>query len=260
MTETVRTRRDAGVFEVTLDRPKANAIDADTSRRLGEAFAHFRDDPDLRVAIITGGGERFFCGGWDLVAAADGEPQDADYGAGGFGGIQELPGLNKPVIAAVNGMAVGGGFELALSADLIVAAEHARFALPEINAGTLAEAATIRLPRRIPWHVAMELLLLGRWLDAREALARGVVNAIAPRGQLMEQARALARTLAQGPPLVFAAIKEVARESESMRFGDAMEAIRRRRFHTVERLYASEDQREGARAFRDKRAPLWQGR
>jgi len=260
MSESVRTRSNQGVFEVTLDRPKANAIDADTSRRLGQAFAHFRDDPQLRVAIITGAGERFFCAGWDLVAAADGEPQDADYGVGGFGGLQELPGLNKPVIAAVNGMAVGGGFELALAADLIVAAPHARFALPEINAGTLAEAATVRLPRRIAWHVAMELLLLGGWLAAEQACARGIVNAIAPPGQLMEQARSWARTLAQGPPLVFEAIKEVARESESMRFAEAMEAIRRRRFPAVARLYASEDQREGPRAFRDKRAPLWQGR
>jgi len=260
MTEIVRTRRDGAIFEVTLDRPKANAIDADTSRRLGEAFARFRDDAELRVAIVTGGGEKFFCAGWDLIAAARGEPQDADYGVGGFGGLQELPGLNKPVIAAVNGMAVGGGFELALSADLIIAAPHARFSLPEINAGTLAEAATIRLPRRIPWHAAMELLLLGRWLSAEEARARGIVTAIAPPGELMAEARTLARTLAQGPPLVLQAIKEVARESEAMRFGEAMEAIRRRRFPAVARLYASADQREGARAFRDKRAPTWHGR
>src|SRR5579871_4956410 len=121
----VRTHRQGAILEVTLDRPKANAINAETSRRLGEVFAGFRDDPGLRVAIVTGGGNKFFCAGWDLVAAAGGEPPDADYGVGGFGGLQELPGLNKPVIAAVSGIAVGGGFELALSADLIMAAEDA---------------------------------------------------------------------------------------------------------------------------------------
>jgi len=258
--DTVRLHRNGHILEVVLDRPKANAIDAATSRRLGEVFTQFRDDRQLRVAIITGGGEKFFCAGWDLVAAAAGEPQDADYGVGGFGGIQELPDLNKPIIAAVNGMAVGGGFELALSADLILAAEHVRFALPEITAGTLAESATIRLPRRIPYHVAMELLLLCRWMDAREAHARGIVNEITPAAGLMDRARALAGTLAQGPPLVFAAIKEVSRDSEAMAFGHAMQAIRRRSFPTVARLYASEDQREGARAFSEKRAPIWRGR
>jgi crotonobetainyl-CoA hydratase len=256
----VRLRSNGHILEVVLDRPKANAIDAPTSRRLGEVFMQFRDDPQLRVAIITGGGEKFFCAGWDLVASAAGEPQDADYGPGGFGGIQELPGLNKPIIAAVNGMAVGGGLELALSADLILAAEHARFALPEITAGTLAESATVRLPRRIPYHVAMELLLLGRWMDAKEAHARGIVSEITPAAALMNRARAIAGTLAQGPPLVFAAIKEVSRESEAMAFGAAMQAIRRRSFPTVARLYASEDQREGARAFSEKRAPIWRGR
>jgi crotonobetainyl-CoA hydratase len=258
--DTVRICRNGHILEVVLDRPRANAIDAATSRRLGEVFAQFRDDRQLRVAIITGGGEKFFCAGWDLVAAAAGEPPDADYGVGGFGGIQELPDLNKPIIAAVNGMAVGGGFELALSADLILAAEHVRFALPEITAGTLAESATIRLPRRIPYHVAMELLLLGRWMDAREAHARGIVNEITPAAGLMDRARVLAATLAQGPPLVFAAIKEVSRDSEAMAFGRAMQAIRRRSFPTVARLYASEDQREGARAFSEKRTPIWRGR
>ncbi|HKW69767.1 MAG TPA: enoyl-CoA hydratase-related protein, partial [Candidatus Dormibacteraeota bacterium] len=152
----VRTTRDGAVLEVVLDRPKANAIDAATSRLMGQVFERFRDDTDLRVAIITGSGARFFSAGWDLKAAAAGEPPDADYGAGGFGGIQQLPNLNKPVIAAVNGLAVGGGMELALSADLIFAADHARFALPEIAAGTLADAATVRLPKRIPHHVAMD--------------------------------------------------------------------------------------------------------
>ena len=131
---------------------------------------------------MTGAGERFFSAGWDLKAAAEGETPDADFGVGGFGGLQELPGLNKPVIAAVNGMAVGGGFELALSADLILAAEHARFALPEIKAGQLADAATIKLPRRIPHHVAMELLLTGRWMDAEEARRWGLVNEVVPGG------------------------------------------------------------------------------
>jgi crotonobetainyl-CoA hydratase len=259
-TDPVRTRRNGRIFEVVLDRPKANAIDAATSRLLGSAFTEFRDDPQLRVAIITGGGERFFCAGWDLVAAADGEPQDADYGAGGFGGLQELPGLNKPVIAAVNGMAVGGGFELALAADIIIAAEHARFALPEIKAGTLADAATIRLPRRIPYHVAMELLLLGRWMSASEAHMRGLVSELTAADSLMSRARELATILSQGPPLVFAAIKEVARESETLSFADAMEAIRLRRFPSVAQLYTSDDHREGAIAFRDKRAPQWHGR
>ncbi len=254
-----RTRRGA-VLEIILDRPKANAIDAATSRALGAAFAEFRDDPGLRVAIITGGGDKFFSAGWDLVAAANGEPADADYGIGGFGGLQELPQLNKPVIAAVNGLAVGGGFELALSADLIIAAEHARFALPEIRAGTLADSATIRLPRRIPYHIAMELLLLGRWMEAGEAHARGIVNEIVPAAELMTRVRMLAETLAQGPPLVFAAIKEVVRDTEGRPFLEAMAAIRDRRFPTVARLYSSEDQREGARAFAEKRAPRWQGR
>ncbi len=181
MSESVRTTAADGILEVVLDRPKANAIDSATSRALGRTFAAFRDDPALRVAIVTGGGLKFFSAGWDLKAAAEGsERPDSDYGVGGFGGLQELPDLNKPVIAALNGMAVGGGFELALSCDLILAAEHVRFALPEIAAGTLADAATIKLPRRIPHHVAMDLLLTGRWMDAAEAKGWGLVNEILP--------------------------------------------------------------------------------
>jgi crotonobetainyl-CoA hydratase len=256
----VRSQRSEAVLEVTLDRPKANAIDVHTSRLLGETFAAFRDDPALRVAIITGGGERFFSAGWDLIAAANGEGPDSDYGVGGFGGIQELPDLNKPIIAAVNGMAVGGGFELALACDLIIAAESARFSLPEIRAGTLADAATVRLPKRIPYHIAMELLLLGRWMDASEAHRLGLVNEVVPVAQLMPRARELAASLADGPPLVFAAIKEVARDSETRPFRESMRAIARREFPTVARLYASADHAEGARAFAEKRAPRWQGR
>jgi crotonobetainyl-CoA hydratase len=256
----LHTRQIGAVLEVVLDVPKANAISAKTSRAMGEVFAGFRDDPGLRVAIVTGAGEKFFSAGWDLKGAAAGEPPDADYGVGGFAGLQELPGLNKPVIAAVNGMAVGGGFELALSADMILAAEHARFALPEIKAGTLADAATLKLPKRIPFHVAMDLLLTGRWMDAAEAARWGLVNEIVPAAELLPRAHALAAMLADGPPLVFAAIKEVIRESETMSFHEAIARIGRRGFPTVAALYGSEDQLEGARAFAEKRAPVWKGK
>jgi crotonobetainyl-CoA hydratase len=260
MSDAVKTRREGGVLEVTLDRPKANAIDNVTSRAMGEAFRDFRDDGDLRVAIVTGGGEKFFSAGWDLKAAAAGDPVDGFYGLGGFGGIQELRGLNKPVIAAVNGMAVGGGLELALSADLILAVEHARFALPEIRAGTLADAATVKLPKRIPYHVAMDMLLTGRWMDCAEAHRWGLVNEVLPPDRLLPRAWELARMLASGPPLVFAAIKEVARAAEAEDFQTVMNKIARRQFATVDILYGSEDQKEGARAFAEKRDPVWKGR
>jgi crotonobetainyl-CoA hydratase len=252
--------RRGRVLEVTIDRPKANAIDAPTSRIMGETFAGFRDDPELRVAIITGAGEKFFCPGWDLKAAAGGEAPDSDYGVGGFGGLQELPGLNKPVIAAVNGIAFGGGFEIMISADIIIAAEHATFALPEINSGTLADAATIKLPRRIPYHVAMELLFTGRRMDAREAKQWGIVNEIVPLPDLMTRARALADLLADGPPLVFAAIKETVRETSHLPIQAAFDLVTKRKLKTVDALYASEDQKEGARAFAEKRKPQWKGK
>jgi crotonobetainyl-CoA hydratase len=259
MTRPFHVTRRGAVLELRLDRPKANAIDAATSRLMGETFAAFRDDPELRVAIVSGTG-RFFSAGWDLKAAAAGEPPDVDYGIGGFGGLQELPDLNKPVIAAVNGLAVGGGFELALSCDLVLASTEARFALPEIRAGTLADAATIKLPRRIPFHVAMDLLFTGRWMEAEEALRFGLVTELLAPDTLTARCHALADHLAAGPPLVFAAIKETLRRTESLPFGEALKLITGRRLPTVDRLYGSEDQREGARAFAEKRDPVWLGR
>tara|TARA_R110002096_G_scaffold229063_1_gene418534 strand:+ start:2226 stop:3023 length:798 start_codon:yes stop_codon:yes gene_type:complete len=255
----VRTRREGAVLEVTLDRPKANAIDLVTSRIMGLIFRDFRDDDTLRVGILRAEGDKFFCPGWDLKAAAGGDAVDGDYGIGGFGGLQELPNLNKPVIAAVNGICCGGGLELALSCDLILASENATFALPEIRSGTVADAASVKLPKRIPYHVAMDLLLTGRWFDAAEAKHWGLLREVCAREDLLEKAWDLARLLESGPPLVYAAIKQVVREAEDMRFQDALNRITKRQFETVDRLYSSEDQLEGARAFAEKRDPVWKG-
>lgn len=255
----IKTRVLGAVLEVTLDRPKANAVDLATSRIMGEVFRDFRDNPDLRVAVLTGAGEKFFCPGWDLKAANDGDAVDGDYGVGGFGGLQELPNLNKPVIAAINGICCGGGLEIALSCDIILAAEHATFALPEITSGTVADAASIKLPKRIPYHIAMEMLFTGRWLESVEAARWGMINHVYPAEQLMSEALAMAECLAAGPPLVFAAIKEVVREAEDSKFQDVLNRVTKRQLQTVDTLYGSEDNKEGARAFAEKRDPVWRG-
>ena len=256
----IKTKCNGHVLEVTIDRPKANAIDLVTSRIMGEVFRDFRDDPELRVAILTAANNRFFCPGWDLKAAADGDAVDGDYGVGGFGGLQELRAINKPVICAVNGVCCGGGLEIALSCDIILAAEHATFALPEIKSGTIADAASIKLPKRIPYHIAMEMLFTGRWLDAAEAARWGIINHIHKSDKLIPEARKMAQLLASGPPLVYAAIKEVVREAEDMKFQDCLNKITKSQFETIEQLYNSEDQLEGARAFAEKRDPIWKGR
>jgi crotonobetainyl-CoA hydratase len=256
--EAVKLVRDGAVLEITLDRPKANAIDKATSLRLNEVFSQFRDDPGLRVAILTGAGEKFFSAGWDLKAAAEGESSNADWGPGGFAGLNHPRGLDKPIVCAVNGIACGGGFELMLGTDIIVAEEHASFALPEIKVGVLPDAGTIKLRRRIPYHVAVEFLMTGRWMDPAEAKHWGLVNHVVPKGQGMAKAREIAAQLASGPPLLFPAIKQLLRHSEmvaeheAFALHDALAA--------VQAVIRSDDLKEGARAFAEKREPHWTGR
>jgi crotonobetainyl-CoA hydratase len=258
MSDGVNVTKAGGILEVTIDRPKANAIDLVASRRLNEIFTSFRDDASLKIAIITGAGDRFFSPGWDLKAAAAGEKSDEDWGVGGFGGLNHPRNLNKPIISAVNGIACGGGFEVVLGTDIIVMEEHAKFALPEINVGVLPDAGTVKLRRRIPYHVAVEFLLTGRWMDAAEAKHWGLANHIVPKGQSMAKAREIARQLADGPPLLFPAIKQLLRHTEMLPEHEAFELHDSLDF--VQRVVRSEDLKEGTRAFAEKRKPRWTGR
>ncbi len=250
------------VLEVTLNRPKANAIDARMSRELGAAFARLREDEQLRVAIVTGQGEKFFSAGWDLKAAAlDGEDESTDQGVGGFAGLTEVFDLNKPVIAAVNGLAVGGGFELALACDMIVACESASFFLPETSIGVVADAGGVqRLPRRIPHAIAMDLLLTGRRMPASEAAHHGLVNYVTTAADLIPRARAIAQSIVDGAPLSVQAIKEMVRGMEGMSVEEAMRVTRARSFPVYARMLNSEDHTEGPKAFVQKRKPVWLGR
>jgi crotonobetainyl-CoA hydratase len=214
----------------------------------------------LRVAIFTGAGERFFSAGWDLAAAASGEAFEADYGIGGFGGFPELPGRNKPVICAVNGMAVGGGFEIAMAADLAVAADHATFFLPETGLGIIPDAGAIRLPRILPPAVANEVLYAGRRLDAAEALRWGLVNAVVPAERLLDEARELAGRIVDAAPLAVEAVMAVDRETNALTLDEAFAHLRSGQLDAYERMLSSEDSEEGPRAFTEKRDPHWQGR
>ena len=249
------------VLLITLDRPKANAIDALTSHELGGAFVSFRDNPKLRVAVIIGAGERFFCGGWDLKAAAQGEAVDADFGPGGFAGLTELWDLNKPVIAAVNGLAVGGGFELALAADLIIAANTAEFFVPEATLGIIPDSGgVLRLPRRLPKAIATELLMTGRRMDVEKAKKYGLVNRSCELRVLQEKAIQWAHEIAQSAPLSLAAIKAVIRETEQLDLESAYAKMRSGEIEAYQKMLKSGDAKEGPVAFSEKRSPKWKGK
>ena len=256
----VRIDVEGAVLIVTLDRPKANAVDAQTSRLLYDAFARLRDDPALRIGILTGAGDKFFSAGWDLKSAAEGEAADTDWGLGGFAGITEFFDIGKPVIAAVNGIAFAGGFELALAADIIIASDTAVFALTETRVGLVPDAGGMfRVPAILPRNIALEFMLTGRRFSADEAARLGLINRVVPAAELMSAARALAAEILESAPLSIAAVLEVVNATVGQNSETAFATLRSG-LPAYSKVASSHDAKEGAIAFLEKRPPVWLGR
>ena len=260
MTEFLDITRNGQILEIVLNRPKANTLDAALSRIMSKVFADFRDDPELRVAILTGAGDKFFSAGWDLNAVAGGESFLEDFGEGGFAGFPEMPNLLKPVICAVNGMAVGAGFEMLLRADFVIAAEHAEFYLPEVRIGVAPDIATFMLPKLLPRQKAMEILMAGQRQSAQELAALGLINQVVPAEQLMDSARAFANKLLKAAPLSIAAVKEAVHLTETLSFEQSYAALRSQTWPAFMKMLNSSDAQEGAKAFIEKRDPEWTGK
>ncbi len=248
-----------GILIVTINRPEVlNALNNEAHHELSGVFDRFAADSSLRVAILTSAGERAFCVGSDLKAKADAGKAAEDSPPTGFAGLCMRFDLNKPVIAAINGHAFGGGVEILLACDLAVAADHAVFSLPEplVGLAALGGGGLQRLVRQIPLKQAMRLILTGERISARRALEIGLVNEVVPAADLMETAKALARQITRCAPLAIEASKAVALSSLS----SSLERSILDQHPTAVRLWASQDAIEGPRAFAEKRPPVWQGR
>ena len=253
MADAVLTECSDGIAVITINRPKArNAVNGEVARGLAAAVEEFDASADVRVLILTGAGGTFSAG-MDLKGFLAGESPNVE--GRGFGGIAERPPA-KPVIAAVEGYALAGGFELALSCDLIVASETAKFGLPEVRRGLVAAAGgLLRLPRRVPYHLAMEIALTGEHFTAARLHQAGLVSRVTGAGQAVAGARELAAQVAQGAPLALAATKRVIVESADWDSGEAFA----RQGEVIRPVFTSADAMEGAAAFAQKRAPVWRG-
>lgn len=267
MPKSVGTERRGKVLEITMDHPPVNAISTAVGAALYDAFATLRDDDALTCGIITGSGEKCFSAGWDLKEAAatfaeTDAPEQLGQTPGGFAGYTEMWDLYKPVVAAVNGHTIGGGFEIALAADIIVAVDWAEFWLPEMERGFLADAGAVqRLQKKIPQNVAVEMMYTGRRMSAEEAHHWGLVHKVVSPGDLMAEARAIADLIAEGAPLALQALKETVHGTAELSVEESFKAMKRGagRFPIYERMLDSEDFQEGPKAFAEKRAPVWKG-